>query len=53
MRGSIQVPADISKEEFLALAKQEEKVAKQLEGKSIAKEIYVPGKICNFVVKEG
>jgi leucyl-tRNA synthetase len=50
-RATIDVPADISKEDFLKLAKQQEKVAKQLEGKTIVKEIYVPGKICNFVAK--
>ena len=48
-RGTIDVPADISKEDFLTQAK--EKVAKYLEGKTIVKEIYVPGKICNFVAK--
>jgi leucyl-tRNA synthetase len=48
-RGTVEVAADISKEDFLALAK--EKVAKYLEGKTIVKEIYVPGKICNFVAK--
>lgn len=48
-RGTVEVPLDISKDEFLALAK--EKVAKYLEGKTIVKEIYVPGKICNFVAK--
>lgn len=50
-RATIDVPADISKEDFLELAKKNEKVAKQLEGKTILKEIYVPGKICNFVAK--
>jgi leucyl-tRNA synthetase len=48
-RGTIEVPADISKEDFLVKAK--EKVAKHLEGKTIVKEIYIPGKICNFVAK--
>jgi len=48
-RGTVEVAADISKEEFLKLAK--EKVAKYLDGKTIVKEIYVPGKICNFVAK--
>jgi leucyl-tRNA synthetase len=48
-RGTIEVPADISKEDFLIQAK--EKVAKHLEGKTIVKEIYIPGKICNFVAK--
>ena len=50
-RATIDVPADISKDDFLSKAKEEEKVAKQLEGKTIVKEIYVPGKICNIVVK--
>lgn len=50
-RATIDVPVDISKEDFLELAKNQEKVAKQLEGKTIIKEIYVPGKICNFVAK--
>lgn len=48
-RGTLDVPADISKEDFLAQAKA--KVTKYLEDKTIVKEIYVPGKICNFVVK--
>lgn len=51
-RATIDVPADISKEEFLAKAKEEPKVAKYFEGKTIVKEIYVPGKICNFVVRD-
>jgi len=49
-RATFDVPADISKEDFFALAKADEKLAKFLEG-TIVKEIYVPGKICNFVVK--
>jgi leucyl-tRNA synthetase len=48
-RGTVEVAPDISKEDFLAIAK--EKVAKYLEGKTIVKEIYIPGKICNFVAK--
>ena len=49
-RGTIEVPADISKEEFMKLAKADAGVAKWLTGE-IVKEIYVPGKICNLVVK--
>ena len=49
-RATFDVPADISKEDFFAIAKADEKLAKFLEG-TIVKEIYVPGKICNFVVK--
>ncbi|MFZ8933265.1 MAG: leucine--tRNA ligase [Bacteriovoracaceae bacterium] len=50
-RGTISVPEGISKEEFLKTAKENASVSKYLEGKTIVKEIYVPKKICNFVVK--
>ncbi len=50
-RATIDVPTDISKEDFLRMAKENENIAKHLEGKTIVKEIYVPGKICNFVAK--
>lgn len=50
-RGTFEVSKDISKEDFFALVKADEKVAKFLVG-TIVKEIFVPGKICNFVVKE-
>lgn len=50
-RGTITVEANISKEDFLNKAKNDPKIAKYLEGKTIVKEIYVPGKICNFVAK--
>lgn len=50
-RATLDVAADISKEDFLKLAKEDERVAKYLEGKTIIKEIFVPGKICNFVAK--
>jgi leucyl-tRNA synthetase len=50
-RATIDVPADISKEDFLTTAKSDERIKKYLDGKNIIKEIYVPGKISNFVVK--
>ena len=50
-RSTLDVPVDITKDEFLNLAKADEKITKLLEGKSIVKEIYVPGKICNIVIK--
>ena len=43
------VPAGADKEACLAAAK--EAAAKELEGKTIIKEIVVPGKLVNFVVK--
>ncbi len=50
-RATLDVPADIAKDDFLKLAKEDERISKYLEGKTIVKEIYVPGKICNFVAK--
>ena len=50
-RGTFEVDTNISKEDFMALVKADEKISKYLVG-TIVKEIYVPGKICNFVVKE-
>ncbi|SFV50641.1 Leucyl-tRNA synthetase [hydrothermal vent metagenome] len=48
-RASIEVAADASKEEIIAAAK--EAVAKWIEGKEIVKEIVVPKKLVNLVVK--
>ncbi|HXH31419.1 MAG TPA: leucine--tRNA ligase [Bacteriovoracaceae bacterium] len=50
-RGTFEVDRDISKDHFFAIIKADEKIAKYLTG-TIVKEIYVPGKICNFVVKD-
>ena len=51
MRSVISVPAKADKEEAFAIAKADEKVISALEGKTVVKEIYVPGKIVNIVVK--
>ena len=51
LRGSFEVAKDIGKEEFLALAKSDEKVARHIEGKTIIKEIFIPGKLANIVVR--
>ena len=50
MRGMVEVAAGAAKEEVLAKAK--EVVAGRVAGASLVKEIYVPGKIVNLVVKE-
>ncbi len=50
-RGTVSVPADASKEEVAAIVKADEKIAAQIEGKTIVKEIVVPGKIANIIVK--
>jgi len=48
-RSEIEVAKDATKEEILELAKAE--VAKWLEDKTIVKEIVVPGKLVNLVIK--
>ncbi len=51
VRATITVAADIAKEDAIAAAKADEKVAGFLEGKDIKREVYVPGRLVNFVVK--
>ena len=49
VRSRITVPVDITKDEAIALAKADEKIASAISGKTIKKEIYVPGKLVNIV----
>ena len=49
VRAKITVPVDMAKDDVLAAAKAEPKMAELLAGKEIKKEIYVPGKLVNFV----
>ena len=49
VRGTVDIAVNASKDDALSAAKAA--VADKLEGKSIVKEIYVPGKIINIVVK--
>ena len=51
LKGTILIPKDIAKDDAIAAAKADEKIAALIEGKQIVKEIYVPGKIVNIVVK--
>jgi leucyl-tRNA synthetase len=51
LRGEIQISIGEDKDSVLEKAKSQESVAKWLEGKTLVKEIYVPGKIVNLVVK--
>ena len=51
LRGKIKISAELEKQQILEKAKQEENVAKFLADKEIIKEIVVPGKLINFVVK--
>lgn len=51
LRATITVKTNTSKEELLSLAKEQENVIKYIDGKEIVKEIVVPNKIVNIVVK--
>ncbi|WP_424952156.1 leucine--tRNA ligase [Deinococcus sp.] len=51
VRGQVQISKTASQEEAMAAARAEASVAKFLEGKETLKEIYVPGKIINIVVR--
>lgn len=51
LRATIQIPRDADQAAVLTAAKADGKVQAALEGKTIIKEIYVPGKIVNIVVK--
>ena len=49
-RGNVEIPADAGKDRVLELARDAQNVRRFLEGKAIRREIYVPGRIVNFVV---
>jgi leucyl-tRNA synthetase len=49
VRGTIEVEADAEEETVLAAAKANDNVARHLDGKTIQREIFVPGQIVNFV----
>ncbi|MBQ6263344.1 MAG: leucine--tRNA ligase [Clostridia bacterium] len=51
LRGTVLVPADADRDATLAIAKSDPKIAAALEGKTVVKEIVVPGKIVNIVAK--
>jgi leucyl-tRNA synthetase len=50
LRGQIEVQTDASEATIVAAAKADDKVAQFLAGKPIKKEIYVKGRLVNFVV---
>ncbi len=51
VRGKLSMPADVAKDAAVAAAKADEKICAAIGGKTILKEIYVPGKLVNLVVK--
>jgi leucyl-tRNA synthetase len=51
LRDRIEADAGASEEELLGLARTSEKVRSHLEGRDVVKEIVVPGKLVNLVVR--
>ena len=51
VKAKVLVPNNASKDEILVIAKSDEKVSETIDGKTVVKEIVVPGKIINIVIK--
>lgn len=51
LRGTLAIAAKAGKEEAIAVARADERIATLIAGKTVVKEIFVPGKIVNLVVK--
>jgi len=51
VKSKLTIPTDAAKNDVIALAKADEAIVKATEGKNIVKEIYVPNKLVNLVVK--
>jgi len=51
LRGQIEIPRNLGKDEVLEMAASNENVIKHIEGLNMIKQIYVPNKLVNFVVK--
>lgn len=51
LRSTVVIPTGAEKEEVFAIAKADERIASLTQGKTFVKEIYVPNRVVNFVVK--
>ena len=51
VRARITLPTAVTKEDALSAAKANKKIAEEIAGKNLVKEIYVPGKLVNLVAK--
>jgi leucyl-tRNA synthetase len=51
LRGQIDVAVDAAEADVLAAAKALPDVARWIEGKQLVREVYVPGRIVNLVVR--
>ncbi len=51
LRDRLEVPVDAGRDDVLARAREAQNTGRFLDGKQVVKEIYVPGKLVNFVVR--
>ena len=51
LRDRLEVPVDAEQDDVLALARAAANTVRFLEDKQVVKEIFVPGKLVNFVVR--
>ena len=51
VRAKLNIPADCDQAAAIAVAKADEKIAAEIEGKTVIKELYVKGRLVNIVVK--
>ena len=51
VRSTVKLPLDCPRDEALAAAKADERIAAAIAGKTVVKEITVPNKIINIVVR--
>ncbi len=51
VKSRLNIPADITAPDAIAMAKADEKISAELNGKQVLKEIYVPKKLVNIVAK--
>src|SRR3954449_10854301 len=50
-RAGVEAPADASREELVELARANDAVRRHIDGKEVVKEVVVPGKLVNLVVR--
>jgi leucyl-tRNA synthetase len=50
-RAGVEAPADASREELVELARANAAVQRHIDGKEVVKEVVVPGKLVNLVVR--
>ncbi len=51
LRDRLEVPVGAAPDDVLSLARAAHNTGRFLEGKQVVKEVYVPGKLVNFVVR--